>query len=211
MSIVASSLIAKASLLLQDPTNVRWSASEMLDWLNDAQRQIVLLIPEANVVAATLTPVAGTKQVLPTDAARLVRVVRNTGGAAIRLVDQAALDAANPSWHTDTAASIAKNYTFDGRSPKIFYVYPPASGSGSYDILYSQIPAPLALVSANITLDDLYGAAIVDYLLYRAFLKDAEYAAEDTRSQGAWAAFMASLTGRRDGDQLVEPKGATSR
>ena len=42
-------LIDKAEEILQDNTNVKWSQQSLLSYLNDAQREIVLIRPDANV------------------------------------------------------------------------------------------------------------------------------------------------------------------
>src|SRR3546814_10752016 len=56
-TITAKSLITIAQTLLQDATSVRWPRAELLGYLNDGQRETVLLKPEACVTnaAALLT------------------------------------------------------------------------------------------------------------------------------------------------------------
>ena len=45
-----------------DETAVRWPVHELVRWLNDAQRVIVGLRPDANNVTATVTLAAGARQ-----------------------------------------------------------------------------------------------------------------------------------------------------
>lgn len=73
-TILASSIITKAATLLQDPTNVRWPADELLGWLNDGQREIVLQKPDAYSINEAVKLAAGTKQALPAAGIRLLAV-----------------------------------------------------------------------------------------------------------------------------------------
>ena len=41
----AKNLIDRAALVAQDTTFIRWTESEWLNWLNDAQREVVLIKP----------------------------------------------------------------------------------------------------------------------------------------------------------------------
>ena len=47
MTILASDIIVRAGDVLFDTTQVRWPETELLRWLNDAQREIVLQRPDA--------------------------------------------------------------------------------------------------------------------------------------------------------------------
>ena len=46
-------LIDRAETVLQDTTNTRWAQAELLGYLNDAQREIVMQRPDAKVTNAT--------------------------------------------------------------------------------------------------------------------------------------------------------------
>ena len=45
MAASAQDIILKANVLLQDLDNTRWSQSELLMWLNEAQLAIINLLP----------------------------------------------------------------------------------------------------------------------------------------------------------------------
>ncbi|MDO8310527.1 MAG: hypothetical protein Q7T25_01160, partial [Sideroxyarcus sp.] len=110
MTISIASLLLRAGDLLQDVTNIRWTQDELLRWLNDGQRAIVLERPEATAVNTSVLLVAGTKQTLPALGLRLLDLPRNMGvggstpGRAIRLVQREVLDAQLPDWHSMTAS-----------------------------------------------------------------------------------------------------------
>ena len=63
----AKTIIDKASLLLADVSQSFWLVSELLGWLNDGQRDIATVMPQANVKNSAVQLVAGVKQSLPRD------------------------------------------------------------------------------------------------------------------------------------------------
>jgi hypothetical protein len=124
-----------------------------------------------------------TKQAIPADGISLIRINRNLGssgstpGKAIRIVSREVLDAQNPDWHTDAAIGYVKHYVYDPLDPRTFYVYPQApSGSHFVELVYSAAPTAVA-AGGVISIDDIYANALLDYVMFRAYSKDAEYAA----------------------------------
>lgn len=205
---LVADLITRAVDILQDTTNVRWPAAELIRYLNDGQRQIVLNVPDASITNSTLALAAGTKQTLPSGGIRLIDVVRNVSGNAIRIIDRDILDTQIPGWHNETAAA-TKHYIFDPRDPTHFYVYPPAtSASPQVEIIYSSSPSD-AVSGGSITLADVYANALLDYVLYRAYSKDAEYAGDSGRAAAAYSSFLQSLGNKVQVDAAVDPNAAS--
>jgi hypothetical protein len=202
-SILASAIVDKAEVVLQDTTNVRWIADELLGWLNDAQREIVLAKPDAFVVTKAVQLTSGTKQTIgganTTDAIMLLKVVRNLGpdgitpGKAIRTVPSEVLDANRPGWHSEVPTAAVSNVVYDPRAPKQFYVYPQNDGTQYVELMYSATPPIVAALGNTITLDDVFANAILDYILYRAYSKDAEYAGNAERANRHYGAFISAL------------------
>lgn len=212
-TIIARAVIEKAQIILQDTTGIRWpSDTELLGWLNDGQREVMVFKPNANVKNVAVKLVTGTKQSLPADGVQLIDVVRNMGadgntpGRAIRIVMREILDAQVPNWHAATAAADAKHYMYTMLDPKTFYVYPPqpSSNQGYAEIVYGATPAD-ATINGAITLDDIYQNVLVDYILYRAYSKDTEYAADQNRAASHQSAYIASLTGKAKVEAGVNP------
>lgn len=212
-TLTANHLINRASKLLQDETNVRWPRSELLDWLNDAQRVIALLLPDAytTMEGVTATTAGQTTFQIPSTGVRLIDVLHNTAGTkrAVRQIDRSVLDTQYPTWRNDTAVTEAKHFAFDKRNPKVFFLYPPLALASGVQVVYSAAPAAVTVASdtstETILLDDVFGSALVDFIIYRAYLKDAEYSANDERAKGAYETFIASLTGKRAADQFAVP------
>lgn len=195
-TLAVTALIGRVATLLNDAENVHWTQSELVDWLNDGQRELVLHRPTACVVNADLALVAGTKQKLPTDGNTLVDIPRNTDGNAIRVVDRRDLDAFQPDWHaTSKAKAKVEHFCYSPADPKTFYVFPPSPGGNSVELIYNAIPPQVGLES-RISVDDIYSSALVDYVLFRAFAKDTDYAPNAVTSGAHYQAFLAAITGQ---------------
>lgn len=202
-TIQASFITGRAATILQDVTNIRWPASELRGWASDGQREIVLAKPDACVVTKAVQQAAGTKQALGTgttaDAILLLKPVRNMGtagttpGKAIRLVSAEILDAQIPDWHSQAASSEVTHVVYDPRVPKQYYVYPPNTGTGWIELAYSASPASLTTDSDVLSVDDVFANALIDYVLYRAYSKDVEYAGDASRAVAHYQAFANSL------------------
>lgn len=198
-TILASAILGKAQTIIQDTTGVRWPQTELLGWLNDGQREVCILRPDACTKIASIALVAGTKQTLPADGIMVIEVLRNMGAAgttagnAIRKVPRQVLDGQVPGWHAATATASVQHYTTEIRAPKNFYVYPPSTGSTQVEVLYAAAPTDAALVSSVIGIDDIYSNCLIDYVLYRAYSKDTEYAGNAERAMLCRKAFENTL------------------
>jgi len=206
MAITAQSVIRRCVETLQDTTSVRWPIPELVRYLNDGQREVVVYRPDAMVTNATVTCVAGTKQSLPANGAKLIEIVRNArlGGTnrAVRMINREILDAQTPGWHSLTGVDDVLHFMYDPRDPKVFYVYPPATTNAQLDIVYAAYPTDITepadgalytAVTGNIGLPDIYGNVLQDYVLYRAYSKDSEYAGNAARAQAHYGAFANAL------------------
>lgn len=210
-TVTAKTIIDKASVQLIDLANIRWTRSELLDWLNDGMRQIVLIQPSASSTTVSKLLVAGTRQTLPTGGWLLLQMYRNMGttgttpGRAIRIVSRELLDNFNPNWHTATAAAEVRNYIYDTQDQTAFYVYPPNTGTQYVELNYSAQPTNLTSETDVIPIFDIYQSSLVDYILYRACSKDAEYAPGLQLAQGYLATFVASVGGKAQTEVSNDP------
>lgn len=205
MPIPAQSVIRRCAETLQDNTSIRWPVSELVRYLNDAQREVALYRPDAAVTNASAPLVAGSRQNLPAGGTKLVEVVRNSAGTkrAVRMINREILDAQLPGWHAQTGVTEILHYMYDPREPRVFYVYPPAAAPGAaVDLSYASMPADIAepsdgalytSVTGNLGVPDIYGNAVQDYVLYRAYTKDSEYAGNAARAQAHYGAFVNAL------------------
>lgn len=271
-TIQSNDILDRAATIIQDETGTRWPSDELLKWLNDGQREIVLLKPDSYAQNTYEDASGGTKQEVPANGVALIDVIRNmdTGdnpGRAIRLEKRRVLDEQRPDWHTESSSNESKLFMFDERDPKRFFVYPPHSGTGKFNIVYAAAPPDVgpssvtdtwsgtttyalgdkikeaasdgndyvfkAIVAGDsgsgeptwptefgagvidgtvcwqnigkgtITLDDIYANALLDYILYRAYSKDADYAGNSQRAISAYTAFLRSI-GKMDQKETMD-------
>jgi hypothetical protein len=199
-TITALSIIAKASRILQDIANARWSTSDLLDVLNDGQRAIVIAKPSANITTTPISLVAGTLQSLPANGIVIEEITRNMGidgltpGPVILPMQKAVLDISFPGWHQDNPDFTVVYYCYNTKTPKIFYVYPPQPAGTQHTIeaLISANPVDVPDIGYVISLDDVYSIPLEEYVLYRSFLRDAEASTLDyQRAKDHFQNFMA--------------------
>lgn len=213
MAITVAGIITRVNDILQDQTNIRWPQDELLRYLNDGRREIAIVRPDLYATTAVVTLVAGTKQTLPSDGVRFLDATRNiesdgaTPGRAVRVAEREVLDAQRPDWHTE-AAGATRHFMFDERSPRVFYVYPPAASGQKLELVYGKTPTDITSTSATLTEEDIYTGALMDYVCYRAFSKDAEYAANNQRAMMHYQQFLTALGSGAKVNMVVSPNTA---
>jgi hypothetical protein len=205
-------ILDRASIILQDSTNVRFPNDELLKFFNDAQKEVVLHRPDAKMVNASFDCVDGSKQTIPAAALRLIDVVRNVDGRAVTQVDRKILDETLPNWHEQTADATRKieHFVYDPANPKNFYVYPKATASFDLEIIYSSSPTDVSISNyatdtTVIEVDDVYSNCILDYILYRAYQKDSEYAGNAQRAMMHYQSFANALGVKTQADGATTP------
>lgn len=208
-TIKTTDITTKAGILLLDEDHTRWHITELIGWINDAQKAIVVFKANASVKNNTITLAAGTKQSLPTSGIALIDIPRNmvndnTPGRSIRITMREVLDSMVPDWHSMDQSDQIKHYVYSSLDPKTFYVYPPAINGTKVEMVYSCVPDDVTEAS-TISVDDIYEPMILDYVLYRAYLKDSEQSADQGRFAVHRDAFIAALTGKTNGEALSNP------
>lgn len=227
MTILAKDVIERARIVLQDEGNVRWTLPELRLWFNDALREIVALKPTAFSTSIVLSLAQGTRQQIPPEYPGLLKITRNlkstvdaprAGDRSIRTVDMEMLDASYPNWHDEeqtVASKVVRNAAYDSKELGTFWVYPPNDGTGIVEVVVSKIPAGIQLPTSNLdSIDsynveiagsDVYSNSIVDYVLYRAFSKEAQYAGSAQRAAAYYQQFASALGVTLTNDGLRNP------
>jgi hypothetical protein len=219
MTTAAQYLVKQCQTALFDLAGVRWPASDLVVYLNDGQRDLVLARPDANAVTASFVPVAGARQQLPAASMSLIDIPRNTSGnkRAIRKIAIEDLDSTNRDWRSMTGATEIVHFAYDPREPNIFDIYPPAAGAGaSIEITYGAYPTDVAApssdgkaygtVTGNIAVNDQWATALYNYMMGRAYAKDVEYGG-NVQLAATYAGVFTNLIGvQLQSSQTVAPK-----
>lgn len=209
----AQDILQAASTLLLDEGYVHWTLPELCTWLNFGLDAITLQKPSASAVTVNVPLSRGTLQTIPAGNVCILRPVRNVDGPSsdrmprkrITVVDEPSLSAMNPAWDDERTCRYqqqVKHVLFDEAAPKSFYVYPGNDGTGLVEMVLSAIPAKvkptgheddLASYDTQLPLDETYHDALVDYVMYRAYSKDAQFAGTAQRASLHYQQFANSL------------------
>lgn len=200
-------IVDKVNDQLVDDGFVRWPKEKLISLFNDAQRAVVIIRPDANVIEHDFTCAQGTKQTLPDDGIRLVDVRNNEAGNAIRYRDRAEITELYPEWYGTKDEANPEAFIYDERQPKRFFLFPGAAANLIIEIAYSATP-PQRLANeydAGLAdLDNVYSNAIIEYMLYMAHSKDFEYS-EQAKAQTHFQMFNAILGMKSEADIGMTP------
>ncbi|HFD86862.1 MAG TPA: hypothetical protein ENJ35_04205 [Gammaproteobacteria bacterium] len=211
-TILASSLIARASEIAGDESNVVWLKTQALEWVSDAQIAVAIVRHDSYTETKSILLKAGTKQTITGH--RLLTVIRNMGsdgatpGRSIRLVDRGAKDEFEPNWHSADPEAVVKEYVYDDRVPKRFYVSPPviASTQVYVETEEEETPTPVANIEDPIVLDDIYSTAMIEWICYRFFSRDSEVTPNIPRAIEHFKNFFMLLGEKMKSDMATSPK-----
>lgn len=199
MVITVKTLLDRAIVAAQDAEHVHWSRADWVSYLNDGQREIGVHRPDALGKTAVVPCVEGARQSLPADGVKLIEVRRNASefsARAVRLCSREMLDAQAPHWQGSRPAREIVHFLYDPREPRTFWVWPPALPETKLELYYSARPVEVAETTADtalLSVEERYAGALLDYMLYRAYAKDAEGAGNAARAQAHFVAFTTAL------------------
>jgi hypothetical protein len=233
MTTKATEVLQRVVWLLQDETSVRWSAAELVEWLNDAQTAMQALRPDSTEVISSFNCAPGALQNLyenasnlPEPPVKLMKVSRNLSldgrFRAVRLVSREIMDVVRPGWQSDIPSTDCVNYMVDENLPAAFWVWPPAPALNdptipamALEIHYSAAPKKLSLPAADktwkdtqgdISVRDRFAMVLVDYVMYRAYMKDAEFGGNGARAKTHFDLFQSALMADVQGTMVAQPK-----
>jgi hypothetical protein len=192
MAVTANDVLLRAQYLLND-AGVRWSVDELMRWLNEGQAAAVRLDPTIYSFTESFTCVAGAKQTLPADVYILLDVPRNLTPRtkAIRSVMRAELDVENPDWYGMTRSDSAAHYTYEKSYDNTFYLYPPVLAGVTIEYVVAKAPPHIDEWEV-ISIGDIYSEALVNYICYRANMKETSAAAA-TRATEYYQLFIGAF------------------
>ncbi|HEV8034386.1 DUF6682 family protein [Yoonia sp.] len=227
MAFTAASVMLSVQTVLNDATAVRWTAVELHTWLNDALREIAVLKPNAVAKTVELDLQQGAYQTLPEGHFALFRLTRNLatnaesatgrgGGRVITKVEREVMDMQISGWMDNAVMPYTKNvvhFIDDISDMAAYYVVPGNDGTGVVEaicaVMPTLVPAPetdtlmVSSYTSEVDISDIYRNAIIDYMLYRAFSKDASIAGIAQRAGVHYSQFANSLGLKFAAERLV--------
>lgn len=172
-----------------------------LDWLNDAQRAVVLVRPDASATTQSVLVIAGTRQTLPSGSLRLLKVNRNMGvdgntaGRVIRMADHVTQDDVDLDWHTAAAGTRVREIIYDDKKdPLTFFIRPQMTPPWYVELILSKVAADVTDADNGlITLPDVYSGPMQAWMLHRAYAMQTQAAGLVQRSQFYFSSFFQQL------------------
>jgi len=138
----------------------RYSDASMIRKINQVISRMAILRPDLFTTIATISCAAGGLQTAPVDSLRIMDVLGNNTGAAVKEVSQDVLDMMIPTWET-LPPGPAINWMRYPRDQNRFYVAPAATAGLALTISYARSPATLALDDI-VPLQDAYKPTVID-------------------------------------------------
>lgn len=189
MSVPVSSVLTNVVTVLNDAGMKHWTRDELLAWGSEGQIELVKRKPDAKVLQREVQLSGGARQSWPADCVALIDIVSNPDGSAVTSCDRPALDRFSPGWMQRKTGQKVQNWMPDD-APGAFFVYPAQSVSSPGKVLATYTAMPAALVDGgNLDVRDIYAANIENYMLYRAYSKDAEVGANAAAAAAYFQAF----------------------
>lgn len=209
---IVSDILGRVRPVLNDSdaSAYRWSNADLISYINDACRLILIKRPDANTAPAQVTLVAGSLQSIPDTAYKLVDIACNLSadgaqGRAITLVDSTVLDSFSPGWRSGTKANAAKHYIFDPRTPRRFEVFPPVNAGVKVQAKLANYVNQAAQLSDTIGLLDEYMEHLVCFCLYKSYARDMEFAGNAELAASYLALFNGMLGDKTMADNAFAP------
>ncbi|MGF1727071.1 DUF6682 family protein [Photobacterium nomapromontoriensis] len=188
MAIKVSDLIEQVSELLVDTNHVRWSKPELIRYINDALAAVIMRRPSLtathDIVAVSQNPIE-----LPDDAYSLLSV-ELLGDYRGQYTPIETLNRFYPTWRTDEG--VPQCWTQHADEHLRFWVYPAPQDPVSVAFTYSKA-ITVSADSDVIPLTVVYVGILIDFVLFRAFGKDAENASEASKSTMHFQSFAVAM------------------
>lgn len=233
MSKTVSSVISEVGGLLNDREtgfeHIRWTAADLLEYLNDAIMQAYLVRPQLFAHKETMDLVPGSVQTVP-DGCQLQRVVGVPGDTKpARKLDESML-AIYGGLACECSCSDYKidGYAANATDPNGFYVDPPVPDDGKTHqavILCLQAPSEVTATTdaagvvtyapADMPIKGKLHNAVIEWMLYRGYSVDMESAQSDRKMTFHLRHFYemlgldAKITDKLVAEQMGKTKGQT--
>jgi hypothetical protein len=178
---LCSAILNTVRTITNDPNDVVYSLSQKEQALNEGIRAVSLHRPDSAAITTNVALVSGTKQSLPSDCVRLIRVIRNksgpggtTTGKSVRLMDLNRISDRVVDWHNVTGDDVLE-YGYEQSNQNTFWVYPHiGSASDKFVEVIYQRSIPDVVSADTFPINDLYSVAVKEWMLYSLWSSDNE-------------------------------------
>ena len=205
---LVSEILKRASTELTDTPRISWGLEDLISYYNSAISAIASARPDIFIKTQSFACAAGTRQIAPAGTIKLIDIERNTlTGKSIRYVSRVDLESLIPSWASSTGGEEAELYIHEPTNITAFWLYPGVKAGVSVDLVLSILPTPVTRSSVDsgeeVQVDDRYITPCLDWIMYRAFMRDSEVTANASRGQLHLQSFTQALSVRTETDATM--------
>lgn len=196
---LVSEMLNRASIELTDTQRISWGLDDLISYYNSAISAVASARPDIFIKTQLFACAAGTRQTAPAGTIKLIDVERNTlTGKTIRYVSRADLESLIPSWASSTGGVETELYVHEPTNITAFWLYPGVQAGVNVDLVLSILPATVTKATVesgvNVQVDDRYITPCLDWIMYRAFMRDSEVTANASRGQLHLQSFKQALS-----------------
>lgn len=194
MSTYADVISVARTILNDTEVPYTWSDADLLAYVNDGLASASVIRPDLFETIGTFTCIAGAIQQLAATAIRISEVFCIDGGDTVTEVPRETLDTFKRGWMSQTPDADVPpvNWARHPRSNRTFFLSPPATAGLVLRLQYADSPAREANSLADLPLPGAYFAALVEYVVGRAEMRDDEHA-NDARAITMMEKFRTAL------------------
>lgn len=199
MLITTADVLARVYEILQDGLRVRWTETATKRFLLDGQVNIVEQVPWVSITAqgVTVALAVGIEQAILTASGRTVSRVLDvtwnqtgsTPSKTVRKMSKDQLDAQRPNWPSDPASTTISYWIPIENEQRAFMVCPAAATGASVRARVVFVPND----ADTIEITDAARDALIDYIVWRCWSKDATYAVGSAEYKALYDAEIKSM------------------
>lgn len=224
MSFTQADLFQEIGTLLGDSGHVRWTPSNLNEFLNAGLRDLSVRLPNALAKSIVLPLAEGAWQDLDlTKATTFLRATRNivtagpprVGGPLITMVARPDIDAIIANWTSPDVVPYTDSVThvcYDPADPLGFFVYPGNTGNGQIEAIVvppitpladGATPADASTFTLTVPASQAYREALKAYVLARCYAVDAAVAPQALQRASGYEAQYGALLGIKLKGEIV--------
>jgi len=180
MAFPVSKIADRASSILNDLEQVRWTASELLLWCEEAIDQLLRFVPKAGAETKVLKLTTGkSRQEFP-DVREILEVTVNTDGTgtpvgpSITLTTRHSLDACASEWRNEEGEFVRQWVYEPEHNASTFWVYP-YPGDELWVEATVVMQQDITSLSVVVPIGKQYISTLVNYVMFRAMSKNADF------------------------------------
>jgi hypothetical protein len=212
MTITAQDVIDQAREITRDTSGAVLTDARGIAWVNDAQRTVAVVRPDAYSEVAVVQLSQASKQTLAATRRRVLGITRNMGADGLTAgnaisgpVPQETLDLFDRSWH-QTSGSEVLDYVYNLETPTVWYVRPFVNGTWYVEGRFALEPTDATATTDVLTVQPVYAPALIEWVVYRRFSQDAETTPNFQRAGRHFQNFFSILGAKTQADLAVDPR-----